>query len=311
MRRSAHSSISRNVSRALRLATRGSPLAVRQSELVAERLAALDIAVELVLVTTTGDVRRDVPLSSISGRGVFTAEVDQCLLDGRADVAVHSAKDLPASAEVPGLILAAVPDRADVRDALVGRSLDELAPGATVATGAPRRRVQLANLRPDLSFSGLRGNIGTRLERVPPGGAIVVAAAALDRLSLRDHAVDVLPVSIMLPQVAQGAIALRCREHDEAIVTLLGEIDDPVAHLAVRAERGFLAALGGGCDAPVGAYATVDAAGTVYLEAMIASLDGHVVIRRRGSGRDPEVVGSSLGKQLLEIDVAGELFGLA
>jgi hydroxymethylbilane synthase len=277
---------------------------------VANRLAAVGVTAELVVVSTTGDVQRDVPLASIAGKGVFTAEVDQCVLDGRADVAVHSAKDLPASLGVPGLILAAIPERADVRDALVGRSLDDLASGAVVATGAPRRRVQLSNLRPDLSFSELRGNIGTRLERIPAGGAIVVAAAALERLEIGEQAVEILAVSVMLPQVGQGAIALRCRDDDEVASALLTEIDDVQAHLAVRAERAFLAALGGGCDAPLGAYATLDDAGTIYLEAMVASLDGHVVIRRRASGSDPENVGALLGAQMLEIDVAGEIFGL-
>jgi hydroxymethylbilane synthase len=284
----------------LRLATRGSPLARLQSELVAERLRSLDIAVELVIVETLGDAKRDVPMSELAGQGVFTTEVDRAVLEDRADVAVHSAKDLPSSSTDPGLTIAAVPERADPRDALVGRSLEDLAPGAVVATGSPRRRVQLSNVRPDLAFRDLRGNIATRLERVPKDGSVVVAVAALDRLSLEGHAVEVLPISVMLPQVGQAAIALRCRADDDRTVSLLEEIDDEPAHVALRAERAFLATLGGGCDAPVGAYATVDEAGVVSLEAMLASLDGHIVIRRRASGDDP-----------VEIDAAGELFGLA
>jgi hydroxymethylbilane synthase len=140
---------------------------------------------------------------------------------------------------------------------------------------------------------------------------VVVAVAALERLSLGSHAVEVLPVSVMLPQVGQGAIALRCRDDDERTVSVLEGIDDEAAHVALRAERAFLARLGGGCDAPVGAYATVDEAGVVYLEAMLASLDGHIVIRRRASGDDPERTGSELAASMVEIDVAGELFGLA
>jgi hydroxymethylbilane synthase len=237
--------------------------------------------------------------------------VDRAVLEDRADVAVHSAKDLPSSETVAGLMIAAVPERADPRDALVGRSLEDLPPGAVVATGSPRRRVQLSNVRPDLAFHDLRGNIGTRLERVPPDGSVVVAVAALERLSLGSHAVEVLPVSVMLPQVGQGAIALRCRDDDERTVSVLEGIDDEAAHVALRAERAFLARLGGGCDAPVGAYATVDEAGVVYLEAMLASLDGHIVIRRRASGDDPERTGSELAASMVEIDVAGELFGLA
>jgi hydroxymethylbilane synthase len=295
---------------ALRLATRGSPLARRQSELVATRLEALDISVELVIVETLGDVKRDIPMSELAGRGVFTTEVDRAVLDDRADVAVHSAKDLPSSGTVAGVSIAAVPERADPRDALVGNSLEDLAPGAVVATGSPRRRVQLSNIRPDLAFQELRGNIGTRLERVPPDGSVVVAVAALERLSLGGHAVEVLPVSVMLPQVGQGAIALRCREGDDRTLALLAEIDDVSAHLALRSERAFLARLGGGCDAPVGAYATLDEAGVIYLEAMVATLDGHIVIRRRASGADPEKTGTELAESMLEIDVAGELFGL-
>jgi hydroxymethylbilane synthase len=295
----------------LRLATRGSPLARRQSELVADRLRTIDIPVELVIVETLGDAKRDVPMSELAGRGVFTTEVDRAVLEDRADVAVHSAKDLPSSGTSAGLTIAAVPERGDPRDALVGRSLQDLPPGAVVATGSPRRRVQLSNIRPDLAFRELRGNIGTRLERVPPDGSVVVAVAALERLSLGSHAVEVLPVSVMLPQVGQAAIALRCRDNDDRTAALLKEIDDESAHLALRAERAFLATLGGGCDAPVGAYATVDEAGVVHLEAMLASLDGHIVIRRRASGDDPERTGKELATSMIEIDVAGELFGLA
>jgi hydroxymethylbilane synthase len=134
--------------------------------------------------------------------------------------------------------------------------------------------------------------------------------AALQRLEIGGQAVEILAVSVMLPQVGQGAIALRCRDDDESAISLLTGIDDAKAHLAVRAERAFLAALGGGCDAPLGAYATLDAEGMIYLEAMVASQDGHIVIRRRGSGDDPETIGAELGAQMLEIDVAGEIFGL-
>jgi hydroxymethylbilane synthase len=267
-----------------------------------------DVEVVYVIVETIGDKRTDVPLAEISGRGVFTTEVDQAVLDGRADVAVHSAKDLPAAVSVPGLVLAAVPERADVRDALVGRALSELPLGGIVATGAPRRRVQLAHVRPDLVFSEVRGNIGTRLARVPDGGALVVALAALDRLELTDTAVEVLSVETMLPQVGQGAIALRCRADDDETLGMLEMIDDLEVHRAVLAERAFLACLGGGCEAPVGAYATLAADG-IHLEAMLASLDGTQVIRRRALGADPLALGTALAEEMLEIDGAGELFG--
>jgi hydroxymethylbilane synthase len=241
----------------LRLATRGSPLAQWQAGHVADLLRerSPDLAVELVVVETTGDVRRDVPLHSIGGQGVFVREVQEALLAGRADAAVHSAKDLP-SVVADGLALVAVPHRGDPRDALVGRALDELRSGATVATGSVRRRAQLQALRPDLVFVELRGNIGTRLERVPADGAVVVAAAALDRLGLLDRAAEIFDVERMCPQVAQGALAVECRADDASTRSRLREIEDRPSRAAVDAERGFLAAFGGGCDVPVAAHAT-------------------------------------------------------
>ncbi len=289
----------------LRLATRGSPLALLQSELVAARLAgATGEGVELVVVETSADRRADLPISAFAGQGAFVAEVEVAVLEGRADLAVHSAKDLPAGWPVPGLVLAAVPERADPRDALVGSRLDDLAPGALVATGAARRRAQLAWLRPDLGFVELRGNIGTRLAKVPPGGAAVVAMAALERLGLRERATEVLPVSVLLPQVGQGAIACRCREDDIATRTVLALVDDPVAHRALDAERAFLACLGGGCDAPVGAYATPLTAGLsgggMRLEAMVAARDGHGLVRVVVEGCDPGALGESAFEALAE-----------
>src|SRR5580704_1977506 len=185
----------------LRVATRGSDLARWQATFVADRLrtAHPDLTVELVVVSTTGDRRQDLPVWEIGGQGVFVKEVQAAVLEGRADVAVHSAKDLP-STSAPGLLLAAFPGRADPRDALVGAPLAALGPGALVATGSVRRRAQLAWVRPDLTFTGLRGNVATRLDRVPAGGAAVVAAAALERLGLADRAAEILAVEVMLPQ---------------------------------------------------------------------------------------------------------------
>ena len=183
------------------------------------------LAVELVLITTSGDQRRDVPVWELGGQGVFVKEVQAAVLDGRADLAVHSAKDLP-SWTAEGLVLEAVLERADARDALVGSRLADLQPGALVATGSVRRRAQLAWVRPDLTFAGLRGNIGTRLDRVPDGGAVVVAAAALARLGLLGRAAEILPPAIMLPQVGQGAIAVECRAGDGDTRAALAAIDD-------------------------------------------------------------------------------------
>ncbi len=295
---------------ALRLATRGSPLARVQSERVAERLRARGTAAELVIVETRADRELDVPISAFAGRGVFVTEVELAVLEGRADAAVHSAKDLPSGAPPEGLVLAAVPERADARDVLVGRPLDDLAPGAVVATGAVRRRAQLAWRRPDLAFSELRGNIAARLAKVPAGGAVVVALAALERLGLADVAAEVLPTSVVLSQVGQGALAIRCREDDLATRELLRAVDEPLAHRALLAERAFLARLGGGCDAPVGALATCSGpSAAVTIEGMVASADGHVVVRRRHQAAHPAQAGGELAALMVAEDGAGMLLG--
>src|SRR5207249_10707722 len=226
--------------RGLRAATRGSRLARWQTEHVA---SLLEVPVEVVVVETAGDRRSDVPIWEIGGRGVFVKEVQAAVLDGRADIAVHSAKDLP-SMPAPGLLLAAVPERGDPRDALVGATLDGLPVGATVATGSVRRRAQVAWLRPDLTFASLRGNIDTRLARAAGFAAVVVAAAALERLERTDRIGEVLPASVMVPQVAQGALAVECRVDDEEAQTALAGIEHGPSRRAVDAERAFLARLG-------------------------------------------------------------------
>lgn len=284
----------------VRLATRGSPLARAQADRVGGRLRGAGAGVEIVVVESEGDRRRDVPIGELAGRGVFTTEVDAALLSGRADLAVHSAKDLPASAHPEGLEILAVPERVDVRDALVGRSLEDLPAGGTVATGSARRRVQLGALRPDLVFSELRGNIATRLERCPPTGSVVVALAALERLGLEGAVAQVLDVADLLPQVGQGAIALVGRPERSGLAELAEAIDDAEAHRCLLAERAFLAALGGGCDAPVGGYATIQS-GTLSLEVLVGSPDGHFLIRRRATGEDPLALGRGLGESLVAL----------
>lgn len=309
---------------ALRVATRGSALARWQAEEVARLLRAArpELDVELVVVETVGDRRRDVPISEMGGQGVFVKEVQAAVLDGRADVAVHSAKDLPSSAPTSGLVIGAFLERADPRDALVGSTLDSLPSGATIATGSVRRRAQLAWLRPDLTFADLRGNVPTRLQKVPPGGAVVVAAAALARLSLADQAAELLDTSVILPQVGQGAIAVECREGEPAALDLLSAVDHLPTRVAVECERGFLAKIGGGCDLPVGAYARAgDDAITV--EGMLASADGRVMLKARrvrersgqdsgpdsGPGSGPAGLGGELADELLAAGGAELLAG--
>jgi hydroxymethylbilane synthase len=284
---------------ALRIATRGSPLARWQAEHVAGlvRAAHPDLDVELVTVTTTGDREADRPLSELGGKGVFVKEVQAAVLEGRADLAVHSAKDLP-SLTPAGLTIAAVPDRADPRDALVGSRLDDLPPGATVATGSVRRRAQLAAARPDLTFAGLRGNIDTRLAAAARHGAVVVAAAALDRLGRSDAAAEVLDPAVVLPQVGQGALAVECTDGGE-VHERLRAIDHGPSHRALDAERGFLVELGGDCDLPAGALAEVDGDG-VRVEGLLASLDGHVVLRHTEAGPDPGAAGRAVARFLLD-----------
>lgn len=255
---------------------------------------------EFVVVQTSGDRRLDLPIWELGGQGVFVKEVQAAVLDGRADLAVHSAKDLP-SVTAPGLVLASVPERDDPADALVGSTLAALPAGARVATGSVRRRVQLAWLRPDLTFTGLRGNIATRVAKAGPDQVVVVAVAALRRLDLLHRADEVLATAVMLPQVAQGALAVECRADDDEAFGLAAAIDDAIAHRCVRAERGFLARLGGGCDLPVGALAREGPGGGLAIEAMLANADGRIVLRAQleGKGDDPAGLGTALAEYLL------------
>jgi hydroxymethylbilane synthase len=289
----------------LRVATRGSRLARWQAERV---VALLGADAEYVIVDTTGDRVQDVELHRIGGQGVFVKEVQAALLDGRADIAVHSAKDLPALT-ADGLVIGAFPERGDARDALVGCAFEKLPTAAHIATGSVRRRAQLANLRPDLLFAPLRGNIETRLRKAEGFDAIVVAYAALQRLGLDDHAADVLDPSLLLPQVAQGALAVECRADDDYVRERLATIDRPEVRAPVEAERVFLAALGGGCDLPCGAYATLDG-DEIVIDAMLATLDGHIALRARERGTDPVAVGDAVAAQLLDRDGGRALLDL-
>jgi hydroxymethylbilane synthase len=243
----------------LRLATRGSAQATAQSTAVADALrhAHPGLEVELVLVETLGDQRLDVPLHTIGGQGVFVKEVQRAVLTGQADLAVHSAKDLP-SVVAEGLQLAAFCARRDARDALVGSSLADLPHGATVATGSVRRRALLQAQRPDLEFVELRGNIHTRLGKLPAGGALVMAVAALEILGLTDRIAEHLSVDTFVPAPGQGCVAIECRVADAHTASLLAAVDDAPTRRAVEAERAFLAELGTGCSLPVAAHAVGD-----------------------------------------------------
>jgi hydroxymethylbilane synthase len=282
----------------IRAATRGSALAIWQTTHVSALLTAVDssVAVEMVVLDTEGDRRRNVPISELGGKGVFAKEVQAAVLDGRADIAVHSAKDLP-SVTVDGLVLAGVPERGDPRDALVGSRLADLGTGARIGTGSNRRRVQLAHIRPDLEFAGLRGNMHTRLAKASDFDAIVVAAAALQRLGLADHINEILAPEVMVPQVAQGALGVECRADDAATRDLLSCIEDPGSRMSVDAERAFLAELGGDCDLPAGAHATHVEHG-LAIDAILAAPHGPQLVRLSGVGSDPAKLGASAARDI-------------
>jgi hydroxymethylbilane synthase len=284
--------------RVLRAATRGSPLARWQAEHVAALIRAVDPAmtVALVVVDTQGDRRLDVPIWELGGKGVFAKEVQAAVLDGRADLAVHSAKDLP-SVSVPGLVLAAVPERGDPRDALVGSTLADLPEAAEVATGSLRRRVALWQHRPDLRFVSLRGNMQTRLAKAADHDAVVVAATALDRLGLAGHIAERLGTDTVVPQVGQAALAVECREDDAALRELLARIEHGPTRRCVDAERAFLAELGGDCSLPAGAHATIDGDDLV-LTAFVAAPDGSAVVRATQVGRSA-ALGADVARRVL------------
>lgn len=239
----------------LRIATRGSQQARTQAEVVASQLQAAGHVTELVVVSTHGDRTQadNVPLHTIGGQGVFVKEVQQAVIDGRADLAVHSAKDLPTET-TPGLVIGAFTERRSAADALVGRPLVDLQAGATIATGSVRRRAQLGRARPDLVFTELRGNIATRLDQVPDGGSIVMAVAALEVLGLTDRIAEVLDTAEFVPAVGQGCVAVECLASNGRLRGALADIDHSTTRDEVVVERAFLAELGSGCSLPIGAY---------------------------------------------------------
>jgi hydroxymethylbilane synthase len=297
-------------SSSIRLGTRASALARWQADWVAQRLIERGIAVELVLIRTQGDVRGE-QISEIGGQGVFTKELQRALLEMQIDLAVHSLKDLPTD-EVPGLMLAAVPPREACGDVLVcnrWKALDELPHGARVGTGSLRRQAQLLHARADLTVESIRGNVDTRLKKLDEGqfDAIVLAEAGLRRLGLATRIAQVLPISLMLPAVGQGALGLECRADDDATQRALATLDDAHTHAAVIAERTLLATLRGGCLAPVGAWARVED-GDLKLDAVV--LDPRGTKRLHASGANSislaHELGCTVGQKLLD-GGAGEL----
>jgi hydroxymethylbilane synthase len=296
--------------RTLRLGTRGSSLALAQTELARAWLGSLPgqpvaaARLETVVIRTTGDRVLDRPLAEIGGKGLFTKEIDEALLAGRIDLAVHSVKDLPTW--LPDeIVLACVLPRGDARDALVsmaGSRLDDLAPGIIVGTASLRRQAQLLHRRPDLQVVPLRGNVETRLNKVSDGGigATLLAAAGLERLGLGHRASGLLEPEIMLPAVGQGAIGITCRRRDEPLREVLGLANDDAAALAVAAERAMLAVLDGSCRTPIAGLARLSDPPGLRLEALIARPDGSQVIRavRSGPLDDASRLGSDLGDEL-------------
>jgi hydroxymethylbilane synthase len=277
----------------LRLGTRASKLARWQADWAAQRLRELGHAVEIILVTTEGDVATG-PLGQIGGQGLFTKRIQQALLDNEIDFAVHSLKDLPTEA-VNGLILAAVPERASCGDALVnntGATLDKLPEGALIGTGSKRRQTQLLHARPDLKVSDIRGNVDTRLRKLDDGlfDAIVLAEAGLDRLGLNDRITQVLPRSVMLPAVGQGALGLEAREGDDQTLGALARLNHLESESSVLAERSLLAALRAGCLAPVGAWCRFEH-DHLQLDAAVLSEDGRQRVSVEMSGPTHDALG--------------------
>jgi hydroxymethylbilane synthase len=290
----------------LRIGTRSSELALRQARLVQAALVARGIESELTTYRTLGDKRLDEPLSAIGAKGLFTKELEVDLRKGKTDLAVHSLKDLPTDSP-PGLVVAAVLEREDPRDALVlnrdiqGLSLDDLPRGSRVGTSSLRRRAQLLALRPDLEVAELRGNVPTRLKKVDEGRvhAAILAAAGLHRLDARQHITCYLEAPAWLPAAGQGAIAVQVRDDDERMLALAAALDDAPTRLAVRAERAFLQALEGGCQVPIGALA-VPADGRAELHGMIADVRGTRLVRGTIAldPAEPELSGVRLANQL-------------
>ncbi len=286
------------------IGTRSSKLALWQAEYVADCLRKQydGLEVELVRMTTKGDKILDAPLAKIGGKGLFTKELELAMIEGKIDLAVHSLKDMP-TALPEGLAISAVTKRFDCGDALVSpiyKTLDNLPQGAKVGTSSLRRKSQILAYRPDLNILNLRGNVITRLRKLEEEhfDAIVLAVAGLSRLGFKDRITQVIPKSVCLPAVGQGALAVETRADDTEINQLISFLHDETTADAAKAERGFLSRVEGGCQVPVGVYAQVDKYNKLEVEAVIGSLDGRCLIRDRVVGERANAV--ELGKTLAE-----------
>lgn len=293
----------------LRIGTRGSPMALRQTALVRDRLAAAHPAlaapgtVEMVTIRTTGDRVQDQPLAEIGGKGLFAKEIEEALITGRIDLAVHSLKDLETWLP-DGLTIACVLPRDDPRDAFVSAtaaSLASLPEGARVGTASLRRQAQLQRHRPDLAIVPIRGNVNTRIRRMEAGevDAVVLALCGLERLDLAGRATEILPREIMLPAVGQGALAIECRLGDAKARRLVEPLHDPISAACVFAERAMLAALDGSCRTPIAGLAEVQD-DRLTIEGLLLRPDGSKEIRSRRGGAvvDAELLGTELGREL-------------
>lgn len=297
----------------LKIATRQSPLALWQAEFIRSCLEErnADLKVELVTFVTQGDKILDTPLAKIGGKGLFVKELEAALLDGRADLAVHSMKDVPMALP-EGLSLAVICEREDPFDAFVSNhyaNFNDLPQGAKVGTSSLRRKCQILKQRPDLEIIDLRGNVGTRLSKLDTGlyDAIILASAGLKRLGLSERIRHTLPASVSLPAVGQGALGLECREKDQQVLDLIQPLLHVETSACVRAERAFNAYLEGGCQVPIAGYATLHA-DELHIEGRVGSVDGAtlLVAELRGPVVEAEQLGEALAQQLLELG-AGEL----
>lgn len=290
----------------LKIGTRGSTLAVTQSELIKKRIESRlpDITVELVRIKTKGDKIIDSPLAKIGGKGLFVKEIEDALLKKEVDLAVHSIKDVPA--ELPeGLCLPVFPEREDPRDAFISLScpsLGLLPAGARIGTGSLRRSSQIMNIRPDVQIVPLRGNVDTRLNKLESGemDAVILAAAGLNRLGLSKRITELLPAGSLLPAIGQGALGLEIRKDDDRTLEMLSFMNHRPTELAVRAERSFLKRLEGGCQVPIAGFAILECA-SIILKGMVAELDGSLMIKDEVKGPEdrPDDLGIILAERLL------------